>query len=158
MNEVSTEEPGALLVAPRLPDSQDKWLELIGTGMAGGFASGAGAALYDDMKVACGAAVKKLRDRSSEPDGEQEWVHQLVAETFIGPCPPRHKLVHLNGDRSNNSLSNLAYVPESDPRPAAPLKPRSLGWFTKAEITGRPSNSPASNTKNKKRKGKRKHH
>jgi hypothetical protein len=51
-------------------------------------------------------------------------MHQLVAEAFIGPCPPGHKLVHLNGDGLDTRRANLAHVPESDPRPAAPLKPR----------------------------------
>jgi len=51
-------------------------------------------------------------------------MHQLVAEAFLGPCPPGRKLVHLNGDGLDNRRVNLAYVPASDPRPAAPLKPR----------------------------------
>ena len=58
-------------------------------------------------------------------------MHQLVAEAFIGPCPSGHKLVHLNGNYLDNRRANLAYIPESDPRPAAPLKPRLPGWFTK---------------------------
>lgn len=58
-------------------------------------------------------------------------MHQLVAKAFIGPCPPGHKLVHLNGDGLDNRRVNLAYVPESDPRPAAPLKPRLSDSFTK---------------------------
>jgi hypothetical protein len=77
-------------------------------------------------------------------------MHQLVAEAFIGPCPPGHKLVHLNGDGLDNRRANLAYVPESDPRPAAPLKPRLPGLFGKAVVTRN------SATRKKKRKGKKK--
>jgi hypothetical protein len=127
----------SLLVVPRPPDQQDNWIDLIGAGAAGGFASGIGADIYVDVKAAFRTAVKKLRDRLSDPDEEQEWVHQLVAEAFIGPCPAGHKLVHANGDRSDNKLVNLAYVPKSDPRAAAPLKPRPPGWFEQAEPTGK---------------------
>ena len=83
-----------------------------------------GADAYKGVKTACQAAVKKFRDQPSGPDEEGEYMHQLVAEAFIGPCPPGHKLVHLNGDGLDTRRANLAHVPESDPRPAAPLKPR----------------------------------
>ncbi len=36
-------------------------------------------------------------------------VHKLVAEAFIGPCPPRQEVRHLDGDKLNNTVSNLAY-------------------------------------------------
>ena len=36
-------------------------------------------------------------------------VHQLVAESFIGPCPERMEVCHCDGDRSNNKLPNLRY-------------------------------------------------
>ena len=65
------------------------------------------------------------------------------------------KLVHLNGTCSDNRLVNLAYVPESDPRPAAPLRPRPPDSFTKA-VAGKAAKSPAGGKK--RRKGKRKHH
>ena len=37
-------------------------------------------------------------------------VHELVALTFIGPCPEGHVLVHADGDRLNNAVDNLRYV------------------------------------------------
>lgn len=131
MDDVETEKPGSLAVAPRPPHPQGNLLEIIEAGAVGGAAGALGHDVYGDVKAACRAAVKKFRDRRSDPDEEHEWVHQLVAEAFIGPCPPGHKLVHLNGIHDDNHLVNLAYVPESDPRPAAPLKPRPPGWFTK---------------------------
>lgn len=36
-------------------------------------------------------------------------VDTLVAETFIGPCPPGKTLVHKDGDKGNNNLENLMY-------------------------------------------------
>lgn len=37
-------------------------------------------------------------------------VHRLVAETFIGALPEGKETAHLNGNSSDNSVSNLAYV------------------------------------------------
>lgn len=36
-------------------------------------------------------------------------VHQLVLEAFVGPCPPGMETRHLDGDRGNNRLGNLAW-------------------------------------------------
>jgi hypothetical protein len=132
--------------------SQDNWLELSGAGAVGGFTGAVGADAYSGVKAACRAAVEKFRDQRSDPNEEQEWMHQLMAEAFIGPCPPRRKLVHLNGIGTDNRRVNLAYVPESDPRPAAPLKPRPPGLFDKTVATRN------SVTRKKKRKGKKKRH
>ena len=158
MEDLKTEEPGSLAVAPRPPQPRDNWIEFIAGGAAAGFTNAVGADIYTDVKAACRAAVERLRD--PEPDEHSEYVHQLVAEAFLGPCPPGKKLVHLNGYGLDNRRVNLAYVPESDPRPAAPLNPRPPGWGAKTEAleprkrTGgrtRPTNK-------KRRKGKRKHH
>jgi hypothetical protein len=149
VTDTKTDEPGSLLVAPRAPQPRDNWLEILETGVgfgAAGFMNAAGADIYSDVKGACRAAVKKFGAPPSGPgeggggggDGEhEEYVHQLVAEAFIGPCPPGRKLVHLNGVKSQNWLENLAYVPESDPRPAAPLNPRPQGFFAKVVPAGK---------------------
>jgi hypothetical protein len=116
--------------------------------VAAGFANSAGADVYSDVKAACRAAVERFRDQPSDPDEEKEWIHQLVAEAFIGPCPRGHKLVHLNGNGLDNRRVNLAYVPESDPRPAAPLKSRSPGL---------PAKAASAHTGKRRRKGNGKH-
>lgn len=41
--------------------------------------------------------------------GEQRYVHQLVAEAFIGPRPPGLDVRHLDGNKDNCSRANLAY-------------------------------------------------
>lgn len=38
------------------------------------------------------------------------YVHRLLAEAFIGPCPPKGSVNHIDGDRLNNSLENLEYM------------------------------------------------
>lgn len=37
------------------------------------------------------------------------WVHRLIAETFLGPCPEGMEVRHLNGDPADNRLENLTY-------------------------------------------------
>lgn len=41
-------------------------------------------------------------------------VHQLVASAFMGPVPIGHEVNHRDGDKSNNRVSNLAYVTHSE--------------------------------------------
>lgn len=38
------------------------------------------------------------------------YVHGLVAETFLGPKPSGLQVDHIDGDKSNNHISNLRYV------------------------------------------------
>ncbi len=41
-------------------------------------------------------------------------VHRLVGETFIGPLPAGHETRHLDGDPTNNCVSNLQYGTKSE--------------------------------------------
>ncbi len=36
-------------------------------------------------------------------------IHRLMLLTFVGKCPEGHQARHLNGDKTNNSISNLAW-------------------------------------------------
>jgi HNH endonuclease len=38
-----------------------------------------------------------------------EYVHRLVLEAFVGPCPPESECRHIDGNPANNHLSNLAW-------------------------------------------------
>ena len=41
------------------------------------------------------------------------YVHRLVLEAFVGPCPEGNVARHLDDDKSNNHLSNLVWGTES---------------------------------------------
>ena len=41
-------------------------------------------------------------------------VHRIVLETFIGECPSGMECSHLDGDMSNNKLSNLKWETHTD--------------------------------------------
>ena len=42
------------------------------------------------------------------------YVHRLVLEAFVGPCPEGHVARHLDDDKENNHLSNLSWGSESE--------------------------------------------
>lgn len=88
MDDTKTEEPGSLLVEPRPPHPHDNWFEIIEAGAVGGFTGAFGNDAYSRLKAALQAAVKKFRDRRSDPDKEADWVPESMAtyEHFIyGP-------------------------------------------------------------------------
>lgn len=37
------------------------------------------------------------------------YVHRLILETFVGPCPPGMECCHGDGNRKNNSIENLRW-------------------------------------------------
>lgn len=49
-------------------------------------------------------------------DGKPEtaYVHRLVLAAFIGPLPPGQETRHLDGNKLNNLLANLAYGTQSE--------------------------------------------
>jgi hypothetical protein len=49
--------------------------------------------------------------RIKEKGFRNRYVHRLILETFIGPCPRGHHAEHLDGDSLNNCLTNLRWAP-----------------------------------------------
>lgn len=41
-------------------------------------------------------------------------IHRLVLAAFVGPIPEGYEVNHIDGNRANNSLSNLEYVTHSE--------------------------------------------
>ena len=41
----------------------------------------------------------------------RKYIHRLVLETFVGPCPLGMQCRHLDGNRSNNEVDNLSVIP-----------------------------------------------
>lgn len=52
--------------------------------------------------------------RGSKKSRKLKRVHVLVAGAFIGPRPPGLEVNHKDGDKTNNSSSNLEYVTHGD--------------------------------------------
>lgn len=46
--------------------------------------------------------------------GNSRMVHQLVMLAFVGPCPARHEVLHLNHNPADNRLVNLRYGTRSE--------------------------------------------
>ena len=46
--------------------------------------------------------------------GKHHYIHRLVAEVYMGACPPGMEVRHLDGNPANNNVSNLAYGTRSE--------------------------------------------
>ncbi len=45
---------------------------------------------------------------------KNQYVHRLVLETYVGPCPAGMQCRHLNGDHQDNRLVNLKWGTRSE--------------------------------------------
>lgn len=84
------------------------------SGYEGKFSVSSDGEVASFMKYATG---KLLRPGNAEKDHpsvvllkKKRYVHQLVAETFLGPRPEGAVIRHLDGNKYNSAVSNLAYA------------------------------------------------
>lgn len=63
-------------------------------------------------RIKRGYALVRLAD--GRGGDKQQAIHRLVLAAFVGPCPDGMEVRHLDGDRGNNVLSNLAYGTRSE--------------------------------------------
>jgi hypothetical protein len=91
---------------------------------------------FPDYEVSSDGKIRRFRDGHSYPKGyvlkqrlnsmgyfcvmpclygvpKAARVHRLVAEAFLGPCPEGHVVNHRDGNRQNNSITNLEYCTRS---------------------------------------------
>ena len=59
---------------------------------------------YASVRLDMGKKIKKITYQ----------IHQLVAQMFIGECPKNNYVTHIDGDKSNNKVSNLKYESASN--------------------------------------------
>ena len=52
----------------------------------------------------CGLVLK-----TASGGKEKQYLHRLICEAFHGPCPPKSQCRHLDGQKINNSASNLRW-------------------------------------------------
>lgn len=80
------------------------------------YGDGTGRSPFKPLKQAptkFGHTQVALFDRKHKKHKTQ-YVHRLVLETFIGPCPTGKECRHLDGNPSNNSVENLQWATHSE--------------------------------------------
>jgi HNH endonuclease/NUMOD4 motif len=79
--------------------------------------AGKGVAFYRGKMLKAATAKSGYRVVTfTAPGGRREdkYVHRLVAEAFIGPCPKGKEVCHNDGSRHKNQIANLRYGTRSD--------------------------------------------
>ena len=62
---------------------------------------------YVDKRTGYGTIV--LPTKLNKRKQVRKYIHRLVLETFVGPCPKGTQCRHLNNDKLDNRLSNLIW-------------------------------------------------
>jgi hypothetical protein len=67
--------------------------------------------IFDARMLSTNALVKGYRSVAlwADNEGERVYVHRVVLEAFVGPCPSGMECRHEDGDRLNPRLTNLSW-------------------------------------------------
>lgn len=58
----------------------------------------------------CSMVMKDSRTKRVE----KKYIHRMMLEAFVGPCPTGHHCDHIDGNGYNNSIGNLRWLPAED--------------------------------------------
>ena len=67
---------------------------------------------------------------------ESAYVHSLVAAAFIGPRPKGLEVDHIDGNKANNMVLNLQYIPHRDNQRRMMARLKEEGRILRAHQTG----------------------
>lgn len=81
------------------------------SGIDGAFICADGTILRDGLekRPSISAVGYKVVTFSVKNKTQTKYLHRLLLEAFVGPCPPAHEALHINGDRLDNRLENLRW-------------------------------------------------
>lgn len=68
---------------------------------------------WKKLKPSVGTGGVRIVGLYGSGKGKMYSVHRLILEAFIGKCPDGMICKHLDGDKTNSELTNLAWVPRS---------------------------------------------
>lgn len=118
-----------------MEDEPERWADVVGS-------PGYRVSTYGRVKNPAGRLIGKPNHmrgyvRVSMRGNKQQFVHQLVLEAFVGPCPPGRNSRHGNGIPTDNRLSNLSWgtpLDQASDRKRHGHTPR-RSWWLKGEQT-----------------------
>jgi hypothetical protein len=56
----------------------------------------------------------KQKNEAGRAVSRKYFVHRMVMDAFVGPCPEDMTVDHIDRDRQNNALENLRYATKSE--------------------------------------------
>ena len=78
--------------------------------------------------------VVSLRENSGTGKVTCRYVHRLVLEAFVGPCPPGLECLHRDHDTANNRLRNLRWGTRTENIEDKVKAGRARGRFSKTKV------------------------
>lgn len=87
--------------------TEETWLPV--NGSAGYFVNQSGQILGPSGKILHPISARRTGHLYVFMHRKKKWVHRVVLEAFVGPCPQGHEGRHLDDNPKHNNLMNLAW-------------------------------------------------